>query len=336
MSLDVFNVVRPLARNGRDNPATDDIYALQIEKFTSDVEGTIMRRSKTEPIINIKPVKGTTTVSNFAIGESALQVIVPGVTPNGTKSQFGKNSVQVDRTILARATLPLLDVFQTSYDARKEIAVEHGKKIAKMKDQAFLIQAVKTANLVNSTYFSTTELPGHHGGTKVTLAAAGDQNDPAKLYSAFASLFAQMEEKDVDPIMDDLFIFVRPAVFYTLLEAEQVINGNYVTAAGTSVEGHIFKAWGVPVISTNNLPNWVEAEATEGSVSNLMGADYVGDFTKLVAVAFSARAVLAGSTIDLQTKVFFDDVSKHWFVDAWLAFAATSNRAEFAGAIYSA
>lgn len=335
MSLDTFNVVRPLARNGRDNPATDDIYALQIEKFTSDVEGTIMRRSKTEPIINIKPVKGTTTVSNFAIGESDLQVIVPGVTPNGTKSQFGKNSVQVDRTILARATLPLLDVFQTSYDARREIAVEHGKKIAKMKDQSFLIQAVKTSLLTNSTYFSTTELPGHKGGTKVTLTTAGDQNDPAKLYSAFASLFAQMEDKDVDPVEDDLFIFVRPATFYTLLEAEQVINGNYVTAAGTSVEGHIFKAWGVPVLSTNNLPNWVE-DGTAGSVSALMGEDYEGDFTKLVAVAFSSRAVLAGSTIDLQTKVFFDDVSKHWYVDAWLAFAATSNRAEFAGSIYAA
>lgn len=334
MSLDRFNVVRPMARNGRDG-TDDDIYALQIEKFMGDVEGTIARRSKTEPIINIKPVKGTSTVSNFAIGESQLQVLQPGVTPNGTKSEFGKNSVQVDRTILARATLPLLDVFQTSYDARKEIAVEHGKKIAKMKDQAFIIQAVKTANLAHSTYFSTTELAGHAGGTIVKLAVANDEKDPAKLYSAFASLFAQMEEKDVDPIDDDLFIFMRPTEFYTLLEAEQVINGNYVTAAGTSVEGHIFKAWGVPVISSNNVPNWVESGAAN-SVSALMGNDYKGDFTKLVAVAFSARAVLAGSTIDLQTKVFFDDVSKHWFVDAWLAFAATSNRAEFAGAIYAA
>ena len=331
MSLDTFNVVRPAARNGRD----DDPLALIIEEFTGMVEGTIARRSVTDPVINVRPVKGTATVTNFAVGESELQVIVPGETPNGTKNQFGKNSVTVDRTILARATLPLLDVFQTSYDARKEIATEHGKKIAKFKDQAFLIQAIKTANLANSTFYDTTELPGHNGGTKVTLAAAGDENDPAKLYSAFASLFAQMEEKDVDPVADDLFIFLRPKAFYALLEAEQVINGQYVTAAGTSVEGHIFKAWGVPVISSANVPNWVENGAAK-SVSALMGSDYNGDFTKVVAVAFSARAVLAGSTIDLSTKVFFDDVSKHWFVDAWLAFAATSNRAEFAGAIYAA
>lgn len=333
MSLDRFNVVRPAARNGDEtNP-----MALIVEEFTGMVEGTIARRSRTEGLIQVKSVKGTATVSNFAVGESDLQVIVPGVTPDGTKNEFGKNSVTVDRTILARATLPLLDVFQTSYDARKEIATEHGKKIAKFKDQAFLIQAVKTALLANSTFFGNNkELPGHAGGTKVTLKAAGDERDPAKLYTAFADLFAKMEEKDVDPVADDLFIFVRPQTFYDLLEAEQVINGMYVTAAGTSVEGHIFKAWGVPVLSTNNLPNWVEDGTGAKSVSKLMGSAYNGDFRKLIAVAFSARAVLAGSTIDLTSKVFFDDVSKHWFVDAWLAFAATSNRAEYAGAIFAA
>lgn len=332
MSLDKFNVVRPAARNGDEtNP-----LALIVEEFSGMVEGTIARRSRTEGLIQVKSVKGTATVSNFAVGESALQVIVPGVTPNGTKNEFGKNSVTVDRTILARATLPLLDVFQTSYDARKEIATEHGKKIAKFKDQAFLIQAVKTALLSHSTFYGNNkELAGHKGGTVVTLNAAGDQRDPAKLYAAFASLFAQMEEKDVDPVADDLFIFVRPQTFYDLLEAEQVINGQYVTAAGTSIEGHIFKAWGVPVLSTNNLPNWVEDGTAANSVSQMMGGAYNGDFSKLIAVAFSARAVLAGSTIDLTSKVFFDDVSKHWFVDAWLAFAATSNRAEFAGAIYA-
>ncbi len=333
MSLDVFNVVRPAARNGDESKP----LALIVEEFSGMVEGTIQRRSKTEGLIQVKSVKGTATVSNFAVGESQLQVIVPGVTPNGTKNEFGKNSVTVDRTILARATLPMLDVFQTSYDARREIATEHGKKIAKFKDQAFLIQAVKTALLANSTYFGNSkELPGHKGGTKVTLKAAGDERDPAKLYSAFASLFSQMEEKDVDPVADDVFIFVRPQTFYDLLEAEQVINGMYVTAAGTNIEGHIFKAWGVPVMSTNNLPNWVEDGTKADSVSRMMGTSYNGDFSKLIAVAFSARAVLAGSTIDLTSKVFFDDVSKHWFVDAWLAFAATSNRAEFAGAIYAA
>lgn len=327
MSLDVFNVVRPNARLGGNDP-----LALVIAEFGGMVEGTLQRRSVTEGQIKIRQVKGTATVTNFAIGESELQVIVPGVTPNGTQSQFSNNSVTVDRTLLARATLPMLDVFQTQFDARQQIANEHGKTIAKFKDQAFLIMAAKTANLTVNPYG---QLPGHAAGSVVTLAAAADALDPAKLYSAFGKLFAMMAEKDVDPTGDDLWAYVRPDVFYALQEAEQIINGEYITSEGTNIKGHIFAAWGVPVRMTPNLPNWNEdVTARPKGIAAKFGTAYVGDFTKLVAVIFSSRAILSGSTIDLQTKVFFDDVSKHWFVDAWLAFAAAPNRAEYAGAIY--
>lgn len=326
MSLDTFNVVRPSQKQG-----TGDPLALIIEEFGGMVEGTLQRRSVTAGMIKVKQVKGTATVSNYAIGDSDLQVIVPGVTPNGTQSQFSKNSITVDRTLLARATLPMLDVFQTQYDARREIANEQGKKIAKFKDQAFLIQAVKTAQLTVNPYGT---LPGHAAGTVVTLTAAADATDPAKLYTAFGSLFAQMMEKDVDPTGDDVWVFVRPATFYALQEAEQVINGEYITSEGTNIKSHIFAAWGVPVVPTPNLPNWNEntTDRPKG-IAALMGSAYVGDFTKVVAVAFSSRALLAGSTIELDSKIFFDDVSKHWYVDSWLAFATAPNRAEFAGVI---
>lgn len=326
MSLDTFNVVRPSSKLGGADP-----LALIIEEFGGMVEGTLQRRSVTTNLVKVRPVKGTATVSNYAIGESQLKVIVPGVTPNGSPQLFSKNSVTVDRTILARATLPMLDVFQTQYDARKEIATEHGKKIAKFKDQAFLIMAAKTAQLTVNPYGS---LPGHAAGTVVTLAATADAQDPAKLYAAFSTLFAQMMEKDVDPTADDVWVFVRPTTFYALQEAEQVINGNYVTSDGTNIQAHIYTAWGVPVVPTSNLPNWNEnATDRPQGIAALQGDAYIGDFRKLVAVAFSTRALLAGSTIDLESKVFFDDVSKHWFVDAWLAFAAAPNRAEYAGII---
>ena len=48
---------------------------------------------------------------------------------------------------------------------------------------------------------------------------------------------------------------------------------------------------------------------------------------------FSPRAVLAGSTIPVQSKIFFDDLSKLWFIDSWMAFGAGVNRAEYAGVL---
>lgn len=333
MALDAYTVTRPNAQNLGSDP-----LALVIEEFTGMVQGTIQRRSVTEGWLPVRTVTGTATIQSFAVGESTLQKLVPGQIPDGVQTAFGKNSVTIDSTVLARAVVPTLDTFQTQFDSRKKIANEHGKKISKLKDQSFLVMGAKAANLANSPY--GTPLPNFTGGSIQTLAAAGDKQDAAKLYDAFGGLFTKMENKDVMPIDDGIVIFVRPDVFYTLLDAEQVINGEYVTSEGTSIQGHIFKAFGVPVVSTNNLPNWVENNAGAipagaAGVSQMLGAAYNGDFTKLVALAMSPQALLAGANIDLQTNVFFDDISKNWFVDAWLAYNSTPDRAEFAGAIYT-
>lgn len=327
MSLDSFVVTRPNQQLGAGDP-----LALVIEEFAGIVEGTVQRRSVTEGWLPIRKVSGTATLSKDAIGESTLGKVVPGETPDGTTHQFSKTAVTVDTLIYARSTLPLLDTFQTKYDTRKEIGMEHGKKIAKFKDTAFLVQGCKAALATESPYGA---LPGHFGGTRQTLTASGDVTDPAKLYSSFARLFAQMEEKDINPVDDDLVIFLRPAIFYALLEAEQVINGQYLTSDGTSVEGYIFKAWGVPVVKTNNIPNGVIAtnDDSGNSVGRLLGANYAGDFSKVVALAMSPKAVLAGETISLTSDVFYDKLSKSWYVDAHLSFAATPDRTEYAGAI---
>jgi hypothetical protein len=324
MALNDFAVVRPNSKNGGVDP-----LELAIDEFTGVVEGTIARKSVLKGMIPVKPVKGTATLSNYAVGESTLQKLGnDGTTLDGTSNDFSKITVTVDTVVAARATLPLLDVFQTNFDARKEIGVEHGKKIAKFYDQSFFIQAIKAAKLASSPYGSD----GHYGGSTKTLSASGDKSDPAKLYSAIADLFTTMEGKDVEPGTDDIMLAFKPEQFYTLLQAEQIVNGEYVTADGTSIKGMIFKAFGCPAIRSNNLP--AESTISGHLLSNSGNSNaYDSDFTKVLAVAFSPRALLAGETIPLQTKVFFDDVSKLWFVDAWLSYAVTPNRPEYAGAI---
>lgn len=319
-----FNIVRP----GQANSA-GSISALHLEEFTGVVESTIERKSVLSGWVPVRPVKGTSTITNFAVGESTLQKAVPGTTPDGTLTDFAKRILTVDTVILARAVLPLLETFQTSYDSRKEIGLEHGKKIAKFKDQSFFIQAIKAAQLAESAYSGGVagKPAGHSGGSQVTLALAADALDPAKLYAAVANLFVKFEDKDVDPRTDDVVLALRPAEFYTLLQNEQLIDGTYKTAEGTSIQAHLLKAYGVPVVSSTNLP------AGQVVSGNLLGAAYDGDFTKVVAAAFSPRALLAGETIPLTTDVFWDKITKQWFVDAHLSYGVTPNRAEFAGVI---
>lgn len=307
-----------------------DTMELIIEEFTGMVEGTIQRRSVMSSYITPRTVRGTSTLTNYAVGESTLDKIDPTKTPDATgANQFSNNHVVIDTTIYARNVLPILDVFQTQYDARQEIATEHGKKIAKFYDNAYFTMAAKAAAAATNSFGA---VPGFAGGTTVTVA---NRTDAQVLYKGIADMFAGMEGKDVIPNEDDVVIALRPDAFYNLLQAEQIVNGTYVTAQGTKIEGgFIFKAFGCPVVRSNNIPN---TDVTGHLLSNARnGNAYDGDFTKLVAVAFSPRALLAGETISLQKDIFFDKVSKSWYVDSWFAFGVAPNRNEYAGRLVTA
>lgn len=324
MSLDAFGVVRP-----GQNLGTGDVLANHYPEFTGKVEETIERKAKISPHVEIQNVQGTSTLTQDGIGESTLGVLQPGVTPNQTSpNQFNQNSMTIDTVVLARTMLPMLDVFQKRYDVRSKIAREHGKKIAKLHDQSFAIQAIKSGRMTTNKY----NLPGYVPGSQQFFDNVADAYDPAVLMSKINNLFADMGEKDVDVQMDNVIFVVRPKVFAALAEAEQIINSNYITSQGKELfNTKMLKAYEVPIISSTSLPN---SAITGHPLSNARNQNaYDGDFSNVIGVAFSPDAILAGETIPLESKVFFDDVSKHWYVDAWLSWGATVNNNAYSGVL---
>lgn len=315
------------------NQAGDE-NALILEQFSGDVEHTFVSDSMLEKFFPRKSVKGTNTLTSKAIGRTKLQVLKRGDAPDGTQVDFSKASVTVDTMMLSRHSIWQLDEIFTDIDTRKEIAVEQGQEIAEFVDQTISIAAAKAAAQTQSAYTQGGRAPeGHQGATQVVLAAAGDENDPAKLYAAIGKLFAQMEEtRKVKPQRDGIVLIVRPTVFYTLQQAEQIVNGEYLTSDGNRLTGiPIFKAWGVPVISSENLPNTVVTGHPLSNSDN--GNFYDGDFTTLVAVAVSPRALLIAEALPLQSSVWWSDASKCFFVDSWMSFGIGFNRVELSGRI---
>jgi hypothetical protein len=312
---------------------TGDINAAAVTEYQQHVEHTIERKSKLHGWVPVRPVRGTNKIGSFGFGESSVQKLTVGEAPPATPIDIGRNTLTVDTVVLTRHAVPMLEVFQTQYDARQEIGVEDGRTMAKFIDQSYFIQAAKAAMTANSKYSATANKPaGFKGGSTKVLSAAGDKTDPAKLYAAIRDLFVTMEGKDVTPQEDDIMLCFRPEQFYSLQDAEQIINGNYVTASGTRMENvAIFKAFGCPVVSSNNMPNSNIAGHFLSNAGN--GNAYDGDFTKLVGLAFSPRALLAGETIPLESDLFWDKLYKSWFVDSHCSYGVTVDRAEYAGAI---
>jgi hypothetical protein len=311
--------------------------ALILEQFTGDVEHTFESTSVLEKFFPRKTVKGTNTLTRKAIGRTKLQKLKRGDSPDGTQVDFSKASVTVDTLLLSRHSIWVLDEIFTDIDTRKEIAIEQGMEIAEFVDATISIAAAKAAAQTESTFTKNGRAPeGHFGATQIELAAANDELDPAKLYAAIGKLFAEMEEtKKVKPQRDGIVLIVRPTVFYTLQQAEQIVNGEYLTSDGNRLTGiPMFKAWGVPVLSSENLPN---GEVVGHLLSNEDNDQwYDGDFTGLVAVAVSPRALLIAEALPLQSSVWWSDASKCYFVDSWMSFAVGFNRVELAGLIRAA
>ena len=330
MPLNSAIVTFPNARNSVDATQADKL-ALVIEEFTGMVEGTINRKSILADQIPVRQVKGTATFTNHAVGKSVLQKVVPGVALDGIKSDFAKRSVTVDTIIAAREFFSLLEVFQTQMDVRREVATEQGKEIAKFFDQAILIQALKAARMTGSAYANGTagKPSGHAGGAIQTLATA-DRANPDKLYAAIKGALTKMELKDVVPREDDVIIVVSPQDYATLIDAEKLINMNYVTASGNKVnDAMLLKAVGVPIMSSNNLP---QADIVGHKLTTDFN-NFDGDFTKTVASIFSPKAIMAGATIPVESDVFYEKLYKSWVVDSHLAFSVGPNRVEYAAEV---
>ena len=315
---------------------TGKVNPLHIEEYGGEVESQMIKTSIMRKYINVKPIRGTDTVTNDRIGTTSLQAVTPGVRPEPGQVDFDNVSVKVDTIILARNNVHLLDDFQAHYDVRAELGKDHGKIIGRFFDEAILIQGMKAANIILGDGTSgTTRLPdGWYGGVQIDLAAAGDEQDPDKLQRAIEDLCQQIEENDVD--LEGAALFVNPEQFYTLLRNDKLLNSDYSLGNGDYANGTVMRSCGIPIVKTNRLPQEAVVDHFLSNPGNNNAYDVDATEALVVGLLIMPKALLSGETIPLTSKVYYSDIELQWFIDSYLAFAATPNRAEHAGVITKA
>jgi hypothetical protein len=316
------------------------VNPLHIEQYGGMVEGTFAKKSFMRSYVMIKPIRGTDTVTNDRVGEATLQKVTPGVRPDASVAQFDNVKIKVDTIVLARNNVALLDDFQAHYSVRSELGKEHGKTLGKFFDEAFIIQAIKSAFIVaaadpqNPGVGETALPPGWFGGTKVTLTTAGDEADPDLLQKAIEDVCQGIEEKDVD--LDGGVILVGPAEYYTLLRNDRLINSQYSVGNGDFASGMVLKSCGLPLIKTNRIPKAAITGHFLSNAGNSNAYDVTAEQGRTKAVVMLPKALLAGETIPLTSKVYYMDSELQWFIDSYLSFGVTPNRAEHAGVVVAA
>lgn len=325
MSLDVFAVSRPGQLDG-----TGVFNALHIEQAQTEVENTMKRVSKLRGWIKPTPLRGTSVLQAYATGQATMQRVTPGTTPNGAIQKHGRTSVTVDTRVHCRNYIDKLDLVQNPFDALMAFSKEHGNRVSKFYDEHILIQAVKAAQSTTNRY-GLTGASGQTGGTQVTFAAAADAQDPGRLYQALLQMITGMQEKDVDPHANGTMFVMRPREWALIQQDDRVIDSAYITSEGNSVNAQVLKGWGIPIICSNDLPN---TNITGSLLSNAANTNaYDGDFTKVVALAFTPKALLFAEAIPLTTEVQPDMISKSTIIDTEMAFGLSPNRADHAAVL---
>lgn len=304
--------------------------ALMIDEYGGEVESQFAKSSIMRQYAKIRTVMGTDTITNNRAGRTQLQAVVPGVRPDSKATGFGKVSLTVDTIIIARDTRSLLNDFQIHFDARMELAQDHGKEIGKFLDQAFIIQGIKGANEAAPSFDGANSAFG--AGKNDTLALAGDEVDPDKLYDSIASLIVTMEEEDID--VEELVIFVRPVQFEVLKNNDKLMSRDFSAGNGDFAKGLIHELNGARIVKTARIPTSAISGHKLSNAGNSNAYDVSASEAKAVAVILHPKSLMAGETIPLTSDVYYEKTELSWFIDSYLAFAVTVNRPDVCGAVF--
>lgn len=316
---------------GSDSVNLSDVNTeLLIEQYGGEVESQFAKSSIMREFVKVRPVRNTDTITNNRVGRTTLQKLVPGARPDAIPTNFGKVQLTVDTVILTRDARSMLNEFQSHFDARMELAQDHGKEIGKYFDQAFIIMAIKGAG-----QSAPANLNGAFGaGKSTTLASAGDELDPDKLYTAIAGIITTMEEEDID--VSELLIFVRPKQFEVLKNNNKLLSRDYSAGNGDFAKGLLWDLNGARIVKTARIPNAAITGHLLSNSNNSNAYDVNATEAKAVAVILHPKSLLAGETIPLTSDVWFNKEEKLWFIDSFISFAVTVNRPDVCGRVLKA
>ena len=168
---------------------------------------------------------------------------------------------------------------------------------------------------------------GFKGATAVILDSVDDELDSVALELAIQDMCQNIEEKDVD--VENGVILLRPAQYYTLLRNSLLLDKDFSTSNGDYAQGKILASNGVRIQKTNRFPTEINVDGTNdhylSNAGNGLAYNVTATDLEAMAVLLMPKALLAGETIPLTSKVYYVDQEFQWFIDSYLSFGVTPN-----------
>lgn len=310
--------------------ASGEVDSLLIEKFNGKVHEQYKKGENLLGYFDVQTVTGTNTVSNKYIGETELQVLAPGQSPNATGTQTDKNQVVIDTTVIARNTVAMLHDVQGDIDSLKpKLAMNQTKQLKKMEDE-MVVQQLLLGGIANTeAKRQKPRVKGHGFSINVEVNEDVALESPQYVMAAIEYALEQQLEQEVD--VSDVAILMPWKHFNTLRDMDRIVDKSYtISQSGQTVNGFVLSSYNCPVIPSNRFPKYTAGAAHHllSNEDNGHRYDPTAEMNGAIAVLFTADALLVGRTIDVTGDIFWEKKEKTFYIDTYLAEGAIPDRWE--------
>ncbi len=273
-----------VTRIGQIN-AAGDTDALFLKVFPGEVLSAYNTKNKMMGRHIVRTIASGKSAQFPASGTASASYHTPGVQLVGSNTiRHAERVIYIDSELVAEEFVAKIDEAMNHYDIRGEYAKQLGEALAKKGDQQLLQVGVLAAR-------SSATVTGGNGGSTIVNAAA--RTDGAILGSLAYDAAQAFDEKDVPE--DERSFYVLPAQYYLLVETDKMIDRDFSGGNGDFAMAKVFRAAGMEIVKTNNIPQTVVAAESGVNANNT----YDGTFTNVAALAMHRSAIGTVKLLDL-------------------------------------
>lgn len=310
--------------------ASGEVDSLLIEKFNGKVNEQYLKGENILSYFDVQTVTGTNTVSNKYLGETELQVLAPGQSPNATPTQADKNQLVIDTTVIARNTVAHIHDVQGDIDSLKpKLAMNQAKQLKRLEDQMAIQQMLLGGINNTKAKRKRPRVKGHGFSINVNVTESEALANPQYVMAAVEYALEQQLEQEVD--ISDVAIMMPWKFFNALRDADRIVDKTYtISQSGATVNGFVLSSYNCPVIPSNRFPTFAQNQAHHllSNEDNGYRYDPVAEMNGAVAVLFTADALLVGRTIEVTGDIFYEKKEKTYYIDTFMAEGAIPDRWE--------
>lgn len=310
--------------------ASGEVDSLLIEKFNGKVNEQYLKGENILSYFDVQTVTGTNTVSNKYLGETELQVLAPGQSPNATPTQADKNQLVIDTTVIARNTVAHIHDVQGDIDSLKpKLAMNQAKQLKRLEDQMAIQQMLLGGIFNTKARRVNPRVKGHGFSINVNVTEAEALANPQYVMAAVEYALEQQLEQEVD--ISDVAIMMPWKFFNALRDANRIVDKTYtISQSGATINGFVLSSYNCPVIPSNRFPTFTQGQAHHllSNEDNGYRYDPTAEMNGAVAVLFTADALLVGRTIEVTGDIFYEKKEKTYYIDTFMAEGAIPDRWE--------